>query len=85
MTWYADGVDGDAAWSLGPASLAAAAVSRGLMVEGSLKKSSSLEISDEKPVLKSNRIRFLIMFADTWQAGAREEYKMNPSRYAAII
>lgn len=61
------------------------------MVEGSAKKSSSLVIVDEeKPVLKSKRIRFLIIFAGVcicrWRLGGEGErvYKTNPSRYAAI-
>ena len=60
MTWYAEGI---ARCSEKPPSLATAAVNRGRMVEGSSKNSSSLGISDEIPVLKSNRIRFLIIFA----------------------
>ena len=88
-TWYIDAVEtGDAeSCSVVPEteSLAAAAVSRGRMIDGSLKKSSSLPIFELKPVLKSRCIRFLIILEGCFvSVREREKYKTKPSRYAAI-
>jgi hypothetical protein len=65
--------------AMGASSLAAEAVNRGRMVEGSLKKSSSRAVMDEeKPVLKSKRIRSLSMAVeqfDMW--GEKQELSLR--------